>query len=139
MAHRENALVPELSVTDLAASLRFYRDILGFTVVYQRLTEHFAFIALGGCQLMLDQIGVGRTWETGPLEQPLGRGINLQMRIADLDDLLRRLEAAKLKLFLPLEQKDYAVDGAVKSQRQFCVQDPDGYLLRFCEEVEDER
>ena len=139
MAHRENALVPELSVTDLAASLRFYRDILGFTVVYQRPTEGFASIALGGCQLMLDQIGVGRTWETGPLERPLGRGINLQMRIADLDDLLRRLEAAKLKLFLPLEQKDYAVDGAVKSQRQFCVQDPDGYLLRFCEEVEDER
>ena len=53
-----NALVPELSVRDCAASLRFYRDILGFAVRYQRPEEGFAYLALGEAELMLDQIGL---------------------------------------------------------------------------------
>ncbi|HZY49930.1 MAG TPA: VOC family protein, partial [Devosia sp.] len=34
---------------------------------------------------------------------------------------------------LPLETRSYRVGDTEQSQRQFCVQDPDGYLLRFCE------
>jgi catechol 2,3-dioxygenase-like lactoylglutathione lyase family enzyme len=129
----ENALIPELGVRDLAASLRFYRDILGFTVRYERPLEGFAFVERDGCQLMLDQIGIGRTWETGPLEAPFGRGMNLQLRVCDLDELLARVDAAKLEPFLPLEAKTYEVNAALVTQRQFCIQDPDGYLLRFCD------
>jgi catechol 2,3-dioxygenase-like lactoylglutathione lyase family enzyme len=132
---RENALVPELAVRDLAASLSFYRDLLGFSVIYSRPEEGFAFLERDGCQLMLDQIGLGRTWETAPLEPPLGRGINLQLRIRGITDLLGRLEAAGVPLFLPLETRDYRVGGRIARQRQFCVQDADGYLLRFCEEA----
>jgi catechol 2,3-dioxygenase-like lactoylglutathione lyase family enzyme len=33
------ALVPELSVADIAASRRFYCDILGFSVRYERPEE----------------------------------------------------------------------------------------------------
>jgi catechol 2,3-dioxygenase-like lactoylglutathione lyase family enzyme len=131
----ENPLVPELSVSDLAASLHFYRDLLGFGVVYDRPAEGFAFLERDGCQLMLDQIGLSRTWETGPLQHPLGRGVNLQLRVADLDALLARLEAGAVRLFLPVETKAYHVAGSLKTQRQFCVQDPDGYLLRFCEQL----
>jgi hypothetical protein len=34
-------MVPEQHVTDLATSLRFWRDILGFAVAYQRSAERF--------------------------------------------------------------------------------------------------
>jgi catechol 2,3-dioxygenase-like lactoylglutathione lyase family enzyme len=71
-------LTPELGVTDLARSLGFYRDILGFTVVYDRPADGFAYLRYEGLELMLDQIGLGRTWATGALEAPLGRGMNLQ-------------------------------------------------------------
>jgi hypothetical protein len=77
-------------------------------------------------------LDLGRSWETGPLEPPLGRGINLQMPVGDLDALLARIDTAGVAPFLPLEEKSYAVAGSVETQRQFCVQDPDGYLLRFC-------
>jgi catechol 2,3-dioxygenase-like lactoylglutathione lyase family enzyme len=133
---RENALVPELSVRDLEASLRFYCDLLGFAVVYARLEEGFAFLERDGCQLMLDQIGLGRTWQTGPLEPPLGRGINLQLRISGLAGPLARIEAAGVPLFLPLETREYRVGEQIARQRQFCVQDADGYLLRFCEDAD---
>ena len=39
-------LTPELGVTDIARSLGFYRDILSFTVVYDRPAEGFAYIAV---------------------------------------------------------------------------------------------
>lgn len=126
-------LVPELGVLEIARSLAFYRDVLGFAVRYERPDEGFAYLAYEGCELMLDQIGVGRTWETAPLTPPLGRGINLQCAVRSLDVLLARLSAAGIALYLPLETKAYQVGSTSVSQRQFCVQDPDGYLLRFCE------
>jgi catechol 2,3-dioxygenase-like lactoylglutathione lyase family enzyme len=126
-------LTPELAVVDIARSLAFYCDVLGFAVVYDRPDEGFAALRYEGCELMLDQIGIGRTWETGPLEPPLGRGMNLQCEIISLDVMLGRLAAAGTPLFLPLETKSYEVGGTTATQRQFCVQDPDGYLLRFCE------
>jgi len=39
----EPGLVPELCVTDLATSQRFWCDLLGFTVKYARLNEGFAY------------------------------------------------------------------------------------------------
>ncbi len=126
-------LVPELSVTDIAGSLAFYRDVLGFAVVYDRPSEGFAYLRYEGLELMLDQIGLGRTWATAPLTPPLGRGMNLQCEIRSLDQMLERLATAGTALYLPLETKAYEVGGELVTQRQFCVQDPDGYLLRFCE------
>ena len=38
-------LVPELDVFDLAASLRFWRDVLGFRVAYRRPENGFAYLA----------------------------------------------------------------------------------------------
>ena len=69
-ARWEPAFVPELSVTDLAASRRFWCDLVGFTVKYERPEEGFAYLVQGQAHLMLDQAGLGRTWATGRLETP---------------------------------------------------------------------
>jgi catechol 2,3-dioxygenase-like lactoylglutathione lyase family enzyme len=125
------ALVPELSVTDLGSSLVFYRDLLGFSLRYGRPEEGFAYLERGSAELMLDQIGRGRDWVTGPLERPLGRGINLQIEVDHLQPVLDRLSAAGVALFQPVEVRTYRLGDRSVSQRQFCVQDPDGYLLRL--------
>ncbi|KAA2236563.1 hypothetical protein [Salinarimonas soli] len=41
-------LVPELDVTDLAVSLRFWCEGLGFTIAYQRSESAFAFLEREG-------------------------------------------------------------------------------------------
>jgi catechol 2,3-dioxygenase-like lactoylglutathione lyase family enzyme len=128
-------LTPELGVVDIARSLGFYRDILGFTVAYERPDEGFAFLRYERLELMLDQIGVGRTWATGPLEWPLGRGMNLQCAVSSIDPIVDRLNKAGISLYLPVETRAYRVGDRDVTQRQFCVQDPDGYLLRFCEDA----
>jgi catechol 2,3-dioxygenase-like lactoylglutathione lyase family enzyme len=130
-----NQLVPELSVSDFRKSLDFYTRILGFSVAYQREEEGFAYLTLGQAQLMIDEIGKGRTWETGAFEYPLGRGINFQIEVTNLDELSNHLSVHDIPLFLEIEEKWYRKDNHEVGSRQFLVQDPDGYLLRFAENL----
>ena len=127
------SLVPELAVSSIAASLRFYCDIIGFSVLYDRPEEGFAYLHLGQAELMLDQLGMGRDWVTAPLVAPLGRGVNFQIAVEGLDAILDRLATVSLPLFVPVETKTYGTASDAITQRQFCVQDPDGYLLRLFE------
>ncbi len=78
-----NKMVPELSVRSINISKKFYIDILGFKVEYEREEDKFAFISLNGVQFMLDE-GVNGSWSTGITEYPFGRGINFQFFIDDV-------------------------------------------------------
>jgi catechol 2,3-dioxygenase-like lactoylglutathione lyase family enzyme len=135
MSISSNSLVPELSVYDLSSSLKFYTQILGFAVAYERPEDGFAFIHLGEAHLMLDEIDKGRTWETAEFTKPLGRGINFQIRVASIEPLLEKLKQNGIKLFLEVEEKWYRKDDHEVGNKQFLVQDPDGYLLRFFEDM----
>ena len=127
------ALVPELAVTDLKTSLDFYTRLLGFEVVFDRPETRFAYLQLGRAQLMLDQLAEGVGWQTGRLEPPFGRGINLQIEVQALAPMLDRLAAAAYPLFVEPEANWYRQDDVLHGNREFLVQDPDGYLLRFSE------
>lgn len=133
----ENALIPELAVFDWSRSRAFYTELIGFAVLYERPEEGFSFLTFGDAQLMIDQIGLGRTFEIeeAPLEKPLGRGLNLQIKAPSLEQICRRLAKSDYPLYLPLEEKWYRRDAVEIGQRQFVVADPDGYLLRLFEEI----
>jgi catechol 2,3-dioxygenase-like lactoylglutathione lyase family enzyme len=124
-------LVPELLVTNVNGSLHFWRDVCGFRVAYDRPDEGFAYLDLEGAQIMLEERGRGRNWETGPLETPLGRGINFQISVRSIRPILEALERAGWPLFAAPEQKRYRVGAVEIEVSQFLVQDPDGYLIRF--------
>lgn len=127
----EPALVPELLVADLDRSTAFWCDLCGFDVRYARPEERFAYVALGSAHLMLEQEGIGRNWVAGPLDRPLGRGMNLQVAVPEAVALAAVLVGAGIELFMPLETKWYDVGDEQAGVAQFLVQDPDGYLVRF--------
>jgi catechol 2,3-dioxygenase-like lactoylglutathione lyase family enzyme len=129
------ALVPELLVADLQRALAFYCDLCGFKVRYARPEDGFAYIELGGAQIMLEEL-CDDSWLTGPLDPPFGRGTNLQIEVADVAALAAQLQAAGQKLFRPLVTEWYRQDDVEHGQSQFLVQDPDGYLLRFIQPLE---
>lgn len=125
-----NALVPELIVTDLEKSYYFWVNILGFSVKYQRTEEKFMYLELNGAQFMLEELQDDQ-WVTGELNYPLGRGINFQLEVKQLDDILNRLHKAQWSIFSGLEERWYRAENVEHGQKQFLVQDPDGYLLRI--------
>ena len=124
-----NDLIPELSVSNISQSKAFYSDILGFDIVYERPEGKFCFLEQGGAQIMLEE--KNGYWETGNLEYPLGRGINFQIGIDDILPIYERLKAARVALYQDLEIVKYRINDEFVHDKQFLVQDPDGYLLRF--------
>jgi catechol 2,3-dioxygenase-like lactoylglutathione lyase family enzyme len=132
------ALVPELMVTDPAASLAFWCGPCGFRVLFDRPEEGFACVERDGSRLMLDALPQGRAhrWEVAPTERPFGRHVNFEIAVEQVAPILAALESARWPLFMPPETKTYRVGGAGVTVRQFLVQDPDGYLLRFSQKLD---
>ena len=134
-------LTPELACTDFDVSRKFYTEVLGFTVQYQRLEDGFAMLERQGCRIMIDRInpvsvtGTDRSWFAGPMEKPFGRGINLQMATDNVDALYQHVQKSGANIFLPMEEKWYRADDKELGNRQFIVLDPDGYLLRFFQDL----
>lgn len=130
------ALVPEIDVADLAASLLVYRDVFGFEVLAERAEETFAYLAIGPAHLMLQEAdGPGRRFRTAPLERPYGRGVNLQITVPDVSASYERVQRTDLEIIVPLEDRWYRQSDLERGNRQFVVADPDGYLLRFYQDL----
>ena len=128
-----NKLIPELSVRDIAKSIDFYTKVLGFKVEYQREESKFAFLSFQGSQIMIEQIN--DNYKTGELEYPFGRGINLQIEVSDIDKLLARLNKYNYSLKVMPKENWYRKGNSLLGQKEFLVMDPDGYLLRFAQNL----
>jgi len=67
----------ELHVTDPAASLAFWCDVLGFGIAFERAEERSVYLEhADGLQIMLGQRH-GR-FESAPMSHPFGRGVMIQ-------------------------------------------------------------
>lgn len=130
-------MVAELMVKDLARSRQFWIDLCGFEVVYQREEEGFVFLDRDGAQFMLEEVRGDDGWITAPLEAPLGRGVNFEIKVKSVDALHKRLMEANWPLYRQMQERWYRSDDVEIGVRQFLVQDPDGYLLRFSEWIGD--
>ena len=131
-----NKLIPELTVSNLEKSLGFYVKVLGFKIEYERKENKFAFLSLQGSQLMLEEVKkVKDPWQLSSLEFPFGRGINFQIEVDSLEPLLKALKKKGIKLHLEPKESWYRQGGKLLGQREFLVLDPDGYLLRFAENL----
>ncbi|HAU8300076.1 TPA: VOC family protein [Vibrio vulnificus] len=125
-----NPMVPELSVSNFANSIDFYCEIIGFKIRNQRKEPDFAYLELEQIQIMLEQIH-DEAWVTGELVWPLERGVNFQIELSDIAQVYERVKASNITLFRELKETWYDVGECLSGQKEFLVQDPDGYLLRF--------
>jgi len=130
---RFNKLIPELSVSDFEQSLKFYTKILGFNVEYKREESNFAFLSFQGSQLMIEQ--ANERWSTGKLEHPFGRGVNFQIEVKSIKPILKSLKDNNYPVFVEAKENWYRQDNQLSGNNEFLVKDPDGYLLRFAEDL----
>lgn len=127
-----NKLIPELSVSNIEQSKEFYKS-LGFEIMYERIEDKFCFIEYDGNQLMLEQLN--DNWDiSASIEYPFGRGINISMEVLDITLIRDKALEYKYPLFKDIMVNDYQVNEKLYHDREFLIQDPDGYLLRFNDE-----
>lgn len=128
-----NKLIPELVVSDFKKSINFYINILGFKIEYQRKNPDFAFLSFQKSQIMIQEIN--NTWNTAKLEKPFGRGINFQIEVKKIKPILNNLKKNNYPIFVEPKENWYKKDNQFLGNKEFLVQDPDGYLLRFFEDL----
>ena len=78
---------------------------------------------------MIEELGSGRKWITGDLQQPFGRAVSFQIPVSDARKLHDSLQKAGYSFFLPLEEKWYRTNEGLVGHRQFIIQDPDGFFF----------
>lgn len=129
-----NKIIPEFSVTNLDKSLEFYKTA-GFKIEYDRPENKFAFISLGEIQLMLQELTENEKWSVGELTYPFGNGINFQLEVENVEQIYNNLKKVSYKIAFEIEENWYRQDDKLLGNKEFLVQDPDGYLLRFFEDL----
>lgn len=128
-----NKLIPEISVTDFNKTLTFYTKIIGFKIEYQREESKFAMLSFQGSQIMIE--GINNNWITGKLDKPFGRGINFQIEVDNVNNILTKLKSNNVTIFSETKENWYRINDKLFGNKEFLVQDPDGYLLRFSEDL----
>lgn len=123
-----NSLIPELSVTNIEKSKEFYLN-LGFKIIYERKEDKFCFLYLEDNQIMIEEIN--NNWNVGEMKYPFGNGINISMTVSDIDSFYEKIISKKIVLFRKIKTSKYRVDDIIYEDKEFLLQDPDGYLLRF--------
>ncbi len=132
-----NQMIPEFDVFDLEKTLHFYIDLIGFHVEYDRPEDRFAFLQLENVQIMIQEINKeDLKWETGELKYPLGIGINFQIDVTNIDEIYNRLVKDNYDIFVDMEDHWYRKDNVLMGCREFLVQDPNGFVLRFSQDLE---
>ena len=117
-------VMPMLSVADMAAALRFYRETLGGQQIYQFpetgeavfLTLRFGDTELG-IGLLTDQPMHGR-----PQRPATGHRVELCINVADADEAVAALNAIGAKTVTPPVDLPWG-------ERSAYVEDPDGNLV----------
>jgi catechol 2,3-dioxygenase-like lactoylglutathione lyase family enzyme len=129
-----SSLMIELMATDFPRSLGFWTGPMGFRVVFDRPGQQFVMMERPeGAQMMLYQ--ADGDWQTGALESPLGRGAVIQVYVADVDAVARAVGAAGLPFYVPPREKWRDWGDRLGGQREFLVQDPDGYLVMVVQRI----
>ena len=122
-------MIPELTVADIERTREFYVGVLQFRVEYERPEDKFIFLSYEDIQMMFEQ--ENGHWSVGDLEYPFGRGINFEMTVSDVEAVYKRLSDAGIRPFREMKVSRYRSGNEKVVQKEFLVQDPDGYLLRF--------
>ena len=127
-------LAPELLVSDIDVSLGFWRGIFGFEIAYQRPEEKFFYLEHAeGHQVMLCQWN-GR-WETGSFDYPLGRGVMFQLYFKSIEPALAAVSMRAWPIYHQLREIWRRAGDQETGQREFFLQDPDGYLIMVAQNL----
>ena len=122
-----SGIAPFFIVRSVPAALSFYRDRLGFDIIFQGPNEDdifFGIVRRGAAMIMVKAIGVDPIPNcTRDIKMGNARW-DAYLNVPDPDALAAEFDSRNVEFFQPLKDDD---DGL----RGFEVKDADGYMLFF--------
>ena len=128
MPYTLTKLTPNLIVSDVEQSVRFYCDVLGFAVVAtvpEAAPYVFAIVQSGPVEVFLNAPEPAIAEYPAFKDQPIGGTLTLFIEVVDIAGAHAALND-RVPIVMPLEHKWYGVT-------EFAFADPDGYLITFAE------
>jgi uncharacterized glyoxalase superfamily protein PhnB len=123
-------VTPNLLVRDVAKSLAFYRDVLGFEVVATIPPDSsslvFVWLKRDGVNVFLNDATTAGDEYSALKGKPIGGSLTIYVTMTGIDDYFVTV-SPRAKVEAGLETKFYGM-------REFAILDPDGYVLTFAEE-----
>lgn len=115
------ALVPQLRTTDLAGSVAFYTDKLGFDLAFT-FGDFYAGVGLGDHLLHLKLVD-----HADPsIEFVRGEHLHLHIMLDDLELTFAAVQAARVTIVEPITLREWGM-------KEFVVEDPDGHTIYFAQ------
>jgi len=124
-------LTPNLVVRDVAASMEFYRSVLGFQptiTVPEKPPYVFGSVRAGNVEIFFnDQKLVAEDYP--PLgARPIGGALTLFLEVQGIEEVLAAVQKSKAKIIMPLKEQFYGM-------REFAFEDPEGWIVTIAEPV----
>jgi uncharacterized glyoxalase superfamily protein PhnB len=125
-----SSVTPNLIVNDVAASTRFYTEVLGFSIkqtVPDAVPFVFVWLERDTVPVFLNARLAAAEDYPGAAERPAGGTATLFFVVTDVDGLHAAI-APRATVVMPVKTQFYGM-------REFAVTDPDGHILTFAERV----
>lgn len=90
-------LVPELACRDATSSRKFYVEVLGFSVLYERPDQGFCYLERHGVEIMIGQLS-DDSWRSGEMQPPFGRGMHFQIMTDGVEELHQNCSLNSVKV-----------------------------------------
>ena len=124
-------LTPNLVVRDVAASMEFYRSVLGLQpaiTVPDQPPYVFGSVKAGNVEIFFnDQKLVAEDYP--PLgARPIGGALTLFLEVQGIEEVLAAVQKSKAKIIMPLKEQFYGM-------REFAFEDPEGWIVTIAEPV----
>jgi lactoylglutathione lyase len=123
-------LTPNLIVRDVAASLKFYREVLGLETgmtVPEQAPFVFASVTNGAVEIFFNDQKIVAA-EYPKLAATIGASLTLYMEVDSLQDVLDRVQKAGSKISMPVTEQFYGI-------KEFAFEDQDAYTITIAEKM----
>lgn len=124
-------LTPNLVVRDVARSMEFYRDMLGFqtTITVPDQSPYvFGAITNGSVEIFFnDQKAVLEEYPALGAK-PIGGSLTLFIEIEGIEELFQKVQQHGVKITMPMKDQFYGM-------REFAMEDPEGWVITFAERI----
>lgn len=128
-------LTPNLVVRDVAASMQFYRSVLGFQpaiTVPEQPPYVFGSVTSGGVEIFFnDQKAVAADYPA-LAAKPIGGSLTLFIEVEGIEEVLAAVQMSAqkggAKITMPLKEQFYGM-------REFALKDPEGWEITIAERM----